>query len=232
MRKNILVYNNCSNIAELLIPLCAGEEIGVQRLETGQEKDLPAYCTGFHLILLDIFMDKEYWADGIMLIKEIRAESKIPIIIISGQKSETINILALNAGADDFISIDSNPLEIIARMKSQIRRYTQMTDVSGNVEQIHRIDGLEVNDAQRMVTVDKKEVRLTSTEYKILQLLVKGKGRVFSGDEIYEAVWGMRPIGVENTIAVHIRHIREKIEENPAKPHYLKVAWGKGYMVG
>ena len=232
MRKNILVYNNCSHLAEMLIPLCAGEEICVQRLEAGQEKDLQVYCIGFHLVLLDVFMDREYWVDGIKLIKEIRAKSKIPIIIVSDQKSETIKILALNAGADDFISADANPLEIIARMKAQIRRYTQMTDVSGNIERIHRIDGLEVNDIRRIVTVDKKEVHLTSTEYKILQLLVKGKGRVFSGDEIYQAVWGMRPIRVENTIAVHIRHIRQKIEENPAKPHYLKAAWGKGYMVG
>ena len=232
MRKNILVYNDCSNLAEMLIPLCAGEEICVQRLEIGQEKDLPVYCMGFQLILLDIFMDKEYWADGIKLIKEIRAESKIPIIIVSDQKSETIKILALNAGADDFISADANPLEIIARMKAQIRRYTQMTDASSNIDRIYRVDGLVINDVRRMVTVDKKEVHLTSTEYKILQLLVKGKGRVFSGDEIYQTVWGMRPIGVENTIAVHIRHIREKIEENPEKPHYLKVAWGKGYMVG
>ena len=232
MRKNILVYNNCSNIAEKLMPLCAGEEISVQRLETGQEKDLAVYCRGFNLILLDIFMDKKYWADGIKLIKEIRAESKIPIIIVSSQQPETIKILCLNAGADDFIGTNTNPLEILARIKVQIRRYTQMADVSDNIEQIHRIDGLEVNDARRVVTVNGKEVHLTATEYKILRFLINQKGKVYSGDEIYEAVWGMRPVGVENTIAVHIRHIREKIEEDPAKPHYLKVAWGKGYKVG
>ena len=232
MRKNILVYNDCSNLAEMLIPLCAGEEICVQRLEIGQEEDLPVYCMGFQLILLDIFMDREYWADGIKLIKEIRAESKIPIIIVSDQKSETIKILALNAGADDFISADANPLEIIARMKAQIRRYTQMTDASSNIDRIYRVDGLEVDDIHRRVTVNNREVRLTSTEYKILRFLINKKGKVYSNDEIYEAVWRMKPIGVDNTIAVHIRHIREKIEENPEKPHYLKVAWGKGYMVG
>ena len=232
MRKNILVYNNCSNIAEKLMPLCAGEEINVQRLETGQEEILSVYCKGFHLILLDIFMNREYWAEGIKLIKQIRAESKIPIIIVSDQQPETIKILCLNAGADDFISTNTNPLEILARIKSQIRRYTQMADVSGNIAGIHRIDGLEVNDIRRAVTVDNREVHLTATEYKILRFLINEKGKVYSGDEIYEAVWGMRPVGVENTIAVHIRHIRKKIEEDPANPHYLKVAWGKGYMVG
>lgn len=232
MRKNILVYNNSSNIAELLAPFCVGEEMDICRLAAGQEKDLPVYCMGFHLILMDIFLDEGHWADGIKLVKEIRAESKIPIIIISGQKSETVKIMALNAGADDFINTEANPLEIIARVKSQIRRYIQMTDVSGNIERIYRIDGLEVDDIGRRVTVNNREVRLTSTEYKILRLLINEKGKVYSVDEIYEAVWGMRPIGVDNTIAVHIRHIREKIEDNPKKPHYLKVAWGKGYMVG
>lgn len=232
MRKNIIVYNNCSDIAEILSPFCAGEGIRVQRFGTGKEIELSAYLSEAHLILLDIFMDREYWMDGIKLIKKIRAESKIPIIIVSNQKSETIKILALNAGADDFVNTETNPLEILARIKAQIRRYTQLADVSGNIEQIYRVDGLEVDDIQRRVTVSNREVPLTSTEYKILRFLINEKGRVHSGDEIYEAVWGMQPIGAENTVAVHIRHIREKIEENPAKPHYLKVAWGKGYMVG
>lgn len=134
--------------------------------------------------------------------------------------------------ADDFVNTETNPLEIVARMKAQIRRYTQLTDISGNIERIYRIDGLEVDDIQRRVTVSNREILLTSTEYKILRFLVNEKGRVHSVDEIYEAVWGMQPIGAENTMAVHIRHIRKKIEENPAEPHYLKVAWGKGYMVG
>ena len=232
MRKNILVYNNCSNIAERLLPFCAGEGISVQKVVNGKERELPVYLSEAHLMLLDIFMDEMNWLTGIKLIQKIRTESKIPIIIVSDQKAETVKIMAFNAGADDFISTETNPLEILARMKAQIRRYTQMTDMCDNIGPIHRIDGLEVNDVRRMVTVNEKEVRLTSTEYKILQLLVKEKGRVFSGDEIYEAVWGMQPVGVDNTIAVHIRHIREKIEEDPAKPQYLRVAWGQGYMVG
>lgn len=232
MKKNILVYNSCSDIAELLMPFCAGEDMNVYRLAHGQEKDLPAYYAGSHLILLDIFMDREYWMDGIKLIKEIRAESRIPIIIVSAPKTDTIKILALNAGADDFVSTEMNPLEIMARMKSQIRRYTQMTEVSDNIEKIYRLDGLAVDDVQRRVTVNNREVHLTSTEYKILRLLINQKGKVYSAVEIYEAVWGMHPYGADNTVAVHIRHIREKIEEDPAEPHYLKVAWGKGYLVG
>lgn len=232
MRKNVLVYSNCSGIAEKLASFCVGEEIDIHKLVAGQKLEWQTYCTGIHLILLDIFMDEEHWTDGIRLLKEIRSKTRIPVVVLSGQKSETVKIMALDAGADDFVSTDANPLEVYARIKSQLRRYTQMTAICSNIEKVFRVDGLEVDDVQRVVTVNNREVRLTTTEYKILQLLVKEKGRVFSGDEIYEAVWGMRPIGVDNTIAVHIRHIRKKIEEDPARPHYLKVAWGKGYMVG
>lgn len=232
MRKNVLVYSNCSGIAEKLSSFCVGEEIDIHKLAERQRLEWQAYCTGIHLILLDIFMDEERWVDGIRLIKEIRDRTRVPVIVLSDQNSEAVKIMALDAGADDFISTDANPLEIYARIKSQLRRYTQMTAICSNIEKVFRVDGLEVDDVQRMVTVNDREVRLTTTEYKILQLLVKEKGKVFSGDEIYEAVWGMRPIGVDNTIAVHIRHIRKKIEEDPAKPHYLKLEWGKGYMVG
>lgn len=228
--KNIIVYNNHSGLAEILSPFCAGEGISIQKLMT--EKELSDHLSEAQLMLLDIFMDEMNWLTDIMLIQEIRAKSKMPIIIVSGQKAETIKIMALDAGADDFISTETNPLEIMARMKSQIRRYTQMTDVNSNIERIYRVDGLEVDDIHRRVTVNNREARLTLTEYKILRLLINEKGKIYSNDEIYEAVWGMRPVGADNTIAVHIRHIREKIEENPKKPHYLKLAWGKGYMVG
>lgn len=232
MRKNILVYNNCSDIAEKLLPFCAGEGISVRKIVTGKEMELFTYLPEAHLLLLDIFMDEKNWLAGIRLIHKIRAESKIPIIIMSDQKTETVKIMALDAGADDFVSTEMNPSEIMARMKAQIRRYIQMADASGNIERIYRVDGLEVDDIHRRVTVNNIEVRLTPTEYKILRLLINEKGKVYSNDEIYESVWGMKPIGVENTIAVHVRHIREKIEDNPRKPYYLKMAWGKGYMVG
>lgn len=232
MRKSVLVYNNYSDIAEVLSPFCAGEGIRVKKVLNEKEIELFTYLSDAHLILLDIFVNEVNWLTGIKLIKNIRAKSKIPIIIVSDQKVETIKIMALDAGADDFISTETNPLEILARIKSQIRRYMQMTDVNGNFERIYWVDGLVVDDVQRRVMVNNREVRLTSTEYKILRLLINAKGKVYSNDEIYEAVWGMRPVRVENTIAVHIRHIREKIEENPKKPQYLKLVWGAGYKVG
>lgn len=232
MIMNILVYQDCSNIVEILKPLCAGEEINIQKLESIQMMETSSLWNNVHLVLLDIFPNDEHRVEGIKLIKKIRDECKAPIIVISNQKSEAVKIMALEAGADDFVSTEANPLEVFARIKSQLRRYTQMACVNRNIEQIFRVDGLEIDGIHRKVTVDGREVYLTSTEYKILRLLIKEKGKVFSVDEIYEAVWGMRPVGADNTIAVHIRHIREKIEKNPAHPHYIKVEWGKGYVVG
>ena len=231
MRKNILVYNDYSNIAEMLVPLCVGEEISIRKFITTQKEEQPDF-TEIHLILLDIFMNEQYWFEGIKLIKEIREQTAIPIIVVSDQKTETVKIMALEAGADDYIITETHPLEIFARIKSQLRHYFQMKLFYSNIEQIFRVDGLEVNGIQRVVKVDNKEIHLTGTEYKILELLMKEKGKIFSRDEIYQAVWGMPPVGVENTISVHIRHIREKIEEDPANPHYLKVARGRGYVIG
>lgn len=232
MRKNILVYNDCSNMAEKLLPFCTGEGIIVQKIMTGKEKELFKRLSEIQLILLDIFTDNTNWLAGMKLITKIRSESKIPIIILSNTKEETIKIMALDAGADDFVSTETNPLEILARIKSQIRRYTQLKNICDHTERIYRFEGLEIDDIQRQVSVDNRKVRLTSTEYKILLFLINERGKVHSGYEIYQAVWGMRPIGADNIVPVHIRHIREKIEDNPRKPHYLKVIWGKGYMVG
>ncbi len=130
------------------------------------------------------------------------------------------------------MTMPCNPLELLARIKSQIRRYTQMANLCENINRIYRVDDLEIDDIKRKVTVADREVYLTPIEYKILRLLVKEKGRVLSIDQIYEAIWNMQAIGADNTIAVHIRHIREKIESNPKEPHYLKVVWGTGYKVG
>ena len=125
-----------------------------------------------------------------------------------------------------------NPLELIARIKSQLRRYLQLSNISENLENIYRVDGLVIDDVSRKVFVDDKEVRLTPIEYKILKLLVLEKGKVLSVEEIYESIWHLRAVGADNTIAVHIRHIREKIEANPKEPKYVKVVWGTGYKVG
>jgi DNA-binding response OmpR family regulator len=140
--------------------------------------------------------------------------------------------MALNAGADDYVTADCNPLELLARVKSQLRRYSQLANLRTNIDCIYRVDGLEVNDVYRRVTVDGREVKLTPIEYQILKLLVQERGRVLSISQIYESIWHMQAIGADNTIAVHIRHIREKIEYNPKEPRYLKVVWGTGYKVG
>jgi DNA-binding response OmpR family regulator len=154
------------------------------------------------------------------------------MIIISGQTAETAKIMALNAGADDYVTEGCNPLVLLARIKSQLRRYRQLTDEKDRIAGIYRIDGLEINDTTREVSVDGRNVKLTPIEYNILKLLVQERGKVISIDKIYETIWHMRAVGADNTVAVHVRHIREKIESNPKEPRYLKVVWGTGYRVG
>jgi len=138
----------------------------------------------------------------------------------------------LTIGADDYVTVGYNPLELLARVKSQLRRYTQLVNLCESIDSIYRVDGLEINDRNRTVTVEGREVKMTPIEYKILRLLVQERGKVLSISQIYESIWHMQAIGADNTIAVHIRHIREKIESNPKEPRYLKVVWGTGYKVG
>ena len=156
----------------------------------------------------------------------------MPIIVLSANNTEQMKIAALNAGADDYIIHPYHPLEFMARINSQFKRYTQLANMCENINRIYRVDELVIDDVLRKVTVAGKEVSLTPIEYKILRLLVKEKGKVLSIGQIYESIWNMQAIGADNTIAVHIRHIREKIERNPKEPHYLKVVWGTGYKVG
>ena len=156
----------------------------------------------------------------------------MPIIVLSANDSEQMKIAALNAGADDYVINPYHPLEFMARINSQFKRYTQLANMCENINRIYRVDELVIDDVLRKVTVAGKEVSLTPIEYKILRLLVKERGKVLSIGQIYESIWNMRAIGADNTIAVHIRHIREKIEQNPKEPHYLKVVWGTGYKVG
>ena len=177
-------------------------------------------------------LDGKGWGEGIEMIHDIRNMTTIPIIIISAQDAETAKIMALNAGADDYVTVGYNPLELLARVKSQLRRYTQLVNLCESIDSIYRVDGLEINDRNRTVTVEGREVKMTPIEYKILRLLVQERGKVLSISQIYESIWHMQAIGADNTIAVHIRHIREKIESNPKEPRYLKVVWGTGYKVG
>lgn len=231
MRK-VLIYNNQTGIAEKMEPLFAGEGFGM--LVAADEAELRELLEGkeIQLMLVDVELNDKGWDKGIELIAGLRRASSIPLIVVSRQSAETAKIMALEAGADDYVTADCNPLELLARVKSQMRRYTQLVNMCVNIDRIYKVDGLVINDIQRTVTVDGRSVRLTPIEYKILRLLVQQKGRVFSNSQIYESIWNMQAIGADNTIAVHIRHIREKIESNPKEPRYLKVVWGNGYKVG
>ena len=182
-----------------------------------------------HLLVIDVMMPR---LDGIRATLKIREESSIPIIILSAKTEDADKILGLNIGADDYVSKPFNPLELVARVKSQLRRYTALGTMKeaedGNV---FTTGGLVIDDDLKEVTVDGEFVKLTPIEYNILLLLVKHQGKVFSINQIYESIWNEDAIGADNTVAVHIRHIREKIEINPKDPRYLKVVWGVGYKV-
>ncbi|MBO4982171.1 MAG: response regulator transcription factor [Lachnospiraceae bacterium] len=232
MEKTILVYDNHTNIVESMVPLLAGEGIRMIAATTLKEVCSLMENGDVQLLLIDVELGPEGWGSGIELIAGLRKKSCIPIMVVSGQTAETAKIMALNSGADDYVTADCNPLELLARVKSQLRRYTQLASISRNISRIYTVDGLEVNDLERTVFVEGREVKLTPIEYKILRLLIRERGKVFSINQIYEAIWNMQAIGADNTIAVHIRHIREKIESNPKDPRYLKVVWGTGYKVG
>lgn len=232
MEKTILIYNNHTGVAQRMEPLFRGE--GFRTVQVSDDQELLACLMekSFHLMLVDVEFSAQGCGGGIELIAGLRARTAAPIIVVSAQTAETAQIMALNAGADDYVGAGCNPLELLARVKSQLRRYAQFASVRENISSIYKLDGLEMNDIQRSVSVDGREVRLTPIEYKILRLLLQERGRVLSISQIYEAIWHMDAIGADNTIAVHIRHIREKIEHNPKEPRYLKVVWGIGYKVG
>lgn len=232
MERNLVVYNDNTGISEKMGALFAGESIHMQVAGSLEELLELLEAGKMHLVLIDVELDGRDWCNGIEVLAHIRKKSSIPIIVVSAQSAETAKIMALNAGADDYVVAGCNPLELLARVKSQLRRYSQLVNMCSNIDRIYKVDGLVVNDLYRSVTVDGREVKLTPIEYKILKLLVQERGRVLSISQIYESIWHMQAIGADNTIAVHIRHIREKIERNPKEPYYLKVVWGTGYKVG
>ena len=181
------------------------------------------------LLIMDIMMPR---MDGIRATLKIREKHNIPIIILSAKSEDADKILGLNIGADDYITKPFNPLELVARVKSHLRRYMQLGSTAiKESEAIYTVGGLAINDDLKEVTVDGEPVKLTPIEYNILLLLVKNQGKVFSINQIYESIWNEDAIGADNTVAVHIRHIREKIEINPKEPRYLKVVWGVGYKI-
>lgn len=180
-----------------------------------------------HLLIMDVMMPR---LDGIRATLKIRESSSIPIILLSAKSEDTDKILGLNIGADDYITKPFNPLELQARVKSNLRRYTLLGSIESG-KAVYQTGGLIMDDENKQVTVDGESVKLTPIEYNILLLLMKNQGKVFSINEIYEAIWNEEAIGADNTVAVHIRHIREKIEINPKEPRYLKVVWGVGYKI-
>lgn len=180
------------------------------------------------LLVIDVMMPK---LDGIRATLRIREENPLPIIILSAKSEDADKILGLNVGADDYVTKPFNPLELVARVRSQLRRYTQLGAASGKRANVYVTGGLSVDDDRKEVRVDGDLVKLTPIEYRILLFLVKNQGRVYSINQIYENIWNEEAIAADNTVAVHIRHIREKIEINPREPRYLKVVWGLGYKV-
>lgn len=180
-----------------------------------------------HLVLMDIMMPQ---MDGITAMTKIRETSNVPVILLTAKGEDTDKVLGLTVGADDYVTKPFNPVELQARVRSQIRRY-MMLGSGKTIDSKITIGGIELNDKTKQVTVDGEIVNLTRTEYDILKLLMEHPGEVYSPNQIYVKVWNDEPIGIENTVAVHIRHLREKIEIDPAEPRYLKVIWGRGYKM-
>ena len=225
--KNILVCDDDREIVDAIEIYLQQEGYHIFKAYDGEEAIQTLGEQEIHLLIIDVMMPK---LDGIRATLKIREESSIPIIILSAKSEDADKILGLNIGADD-VTKPFNPLELVARVKSQLRRYTELGNVVESNSHIYQVGGLIINDDLKEVVVDDVAVKLTPIEYNILLLLVKNQGKVFSINQIYESIWNEDAIGADNTVAVHIRHIREKIEINPKEPRYLKVVWGVGYKV-
>lgn len=226
---NILVCDDDKEIVDAIDIYLSQEGYRILKAYDGFQAIQMMKQEEIHLLLIDVMMPN---LDGIRATRKIREYSSIPIIILSAKSEDVDKILGLNIGADDYITKPFNPLELIARVKSQLRRYTQLGNMAVAEEQaVYTCGGLVVNDDLKTVTVDGESVKLTPIEYNILLLLIKNQGKVFSIEQIYENIWNEEAIGADNTVAVHIRHIREKIEINPREPRYLKVVWGIGYKI-
>ena len=226
---NILVCDDDKEIVEAIEIYLSQEGYHILKAYDGEQALKILETEEVHLLLLDVMMPR---LDGIRATLKIREKHCIPIIILSAKSEEVDKILGLNVGADDYVTKPFNPLELMARVKSQLRRYTQLGGTAKeSSERVYVTGGLMINDDLKQVTVDGEPVKLTPIEYNILLLLMKNQGRVFSINQIYESIWNEEAIGADNTVAVHIRHIREKIEINPKDPRYLKVVWGVGYKI-
>lgn len=223
----ILVCDDEKDIVSALKIYLTSEGYEVVTAYNGREAVDKVSEEEFHLILMDIMMPE---MDGIQAMVKIREMTNVPVILLTAKSEDTDKVLGLTIGADDYVTKPFNPVELQARVKSQIRRYMLLG--SGNTAGSKLvIGGIEMDDKAKQVTLDGNLVNLTRTEYEILKLLMENPGEVFSPNQIYVKVWNEDPFGTENTVAVHIRHLREKIEYNPAEPRYLKAMWGRGYKM-
>lgn len=226
MRNTVLIVDDDKEIVDSTAIFLKAEGYDTKKAYTGLQALDIVMNEEIHLILLDIMMPE---LDGIHTLMKIRESKNIPVILISAKSEDSDKILGLNIGADDYVTKPFNPSELVARVKSQLRRYTQLGAMEVTESRIE-ISGLTLDTDSKTVSVDGEDVRLTPIEYKILELLCKNPNRVFSAEEIYSRVWHEDAVS-DNTIAVHVRHIREKIEINPKEPKYLKVVWGIGYKI-
>lgn len=227
MGMNILVCDDQQEIVEAIEIYLKNEGYEIFKAYDGQEALEVLDRETIHLIIMDVMMPK---MDGIRATLKIRESWNIPVIMLSAKSEDTDKIMGLNIGADDYVTKPFNPLDLIARVKSQLRRYTKLGSAQ-SIEHVFQTGELVVDDESKEVTVDGEPVRMTPVEYKILLLLTKNAGQVFSIEQIYEQVWNEPAYSPENTIAVHVRRIREKIEIDPKEPKYLKVVWGIGYKI-
>ncbi|MEE1160954.1 MAG: response regulator transcription factor [Acutalibacteraceae bacterium] len=226
---NILVCDDERDIVSALKIYLEAEGYNIYTAYNGNEAVKTVEDNDIHLVLMDIMMPE---CDGITAMVKLREITNIPVILLTAKSEDTDKILGLNVGADDYVTKPFNPVEVIARVKSQLRRYMQLG--GGKItepENGYTIGNIELNNKSKQIFVDGEEVSLTPTEFEILKLLMKNAGEVMSPKEIYKKVWGGEALGAESTVAVHIRHLREKIEINPAEPRYLKVVWAHGYKM-
>ena len=224
---NVLVCDDEKDIVSALKIYLTSEGYQVYEAYNGKEAIEIVERNEIHLVLMDIMMPV---LDGIQAMVKIRETSNVPVILLTAKGEDTDKILGLTVGADDYVTKPFNPVELQARVKSQLRRYMLLGSAGKSVGKT-RMGGIELDDKAKEVMLDGEKVKLTRTEYDILKLLMDHPGEVFSPNQIYEKVWKDNPFGTENTVAVHIRHLREKIEYNPQEPRYLKVVWGRGYKM-
>ena len=224
---NILICDDEKDIRSALRIYLTSDGYAVYEAANGDEALVIAAREEIHLVLMDVMMPG---MDGITAMTKLRESSNVPIILLTAKSEDTDKVLGLNVGADDYVTKPFNPVELLARVRSQLRRYLNLGGGQKRASQM-TVGGISLDDDAKQVTLDGDAVSLTPREYDILRLLIENAGHVFSPKEIYRRVWGEEPYGAENAVAVHIRHLREKLEIAPAEPRYIKVVWGQGYKM-